>query len=297
MPIEQLLHVFRNTPIGRETLLHSCHFCNQTGALLNVYVPQKAQFLMYFENRVVTVDLDESYLRSPETALRNAKEIIHSMGTEAFYLEPRIEATYNTPNIPMYFQYMCCPRSMSDVSSKIGMGHLGPRVRRLIQNASFPVLLASSCFRPWKQLAVLYGGSRNAFRALEWGLRLRALSGMPLHVYTYLGGEQPEYHESVMEGYDLGVPISDIRKHWTFFQEGSFEDKLLSIPNDALLIMGAYGHGLVKDMIFGSKLEMIQKEMPNSILIVGPHCIRQDHIASNPKRPIEGAGSYPEGIS
>ncbi|MCP4108404.1 MAG: universal stress protein, partial [Desulfobacteraceae bacterium] len=36
----QLFHIFRNTPLGRETLLQSIYFCNKVGASLTVYIPK-----------------------------------------------------------------------------------------------------------------------------------------------------------------------------------------------------------------------------------------------------------------
>ena len=64
---ERLLHVFRNTPLGRETLLQSLYFCKTLDVSLQVYVPQSTQFLIYFDHDAVQVDLDGSYLTSPAT--------------------------------------------------------------------------------------------------------------------------------------------------------------------------------------------------------------------------------------
>ncbi len=35
----------------------------------------------------------------------------------------------------------------------------------------------------------------------------------------------------------------------------------------------AHGHGVAKDLVFGSKLELIQSELPNPMVIVGPSAI------------------------
>ncbi len=57
---------------------------------------------------------------------------------------------------------MCCPRSISDMSSKIGLGYIGPRVRRIVKSARFPVLITSPAYREWQRIAVFFGGSTNA---------------------------------------------------------------------------------------------------------------------------------------
>ena len=88
MPFE-LLHIFRNTPFGRETLMQSAFFCQQMGMPIDIYVPRESQFLMYFEHGVVTVDLDRSYLRSPESAHDHAREIVESLGLSKSRAETR----------------------------------------------------------------------------------------------------------------------------------------------------------------------------------------------------------------
>ena len=60
---ERLLHVFRNTPLGRETLLQSIYFCKTLDVGLQIYVPQAIQFLMYFDHDFATRSIMEDYLR------------------------------------------------------------------------------------------------------------------------------------------------------------------------------------------------------------------------------------------
>ena len=38
-------------------------------------------------------------------------------------------------------------------------------------------------------------------------------------------------------------------------------------------IARAYGHSLVKELLFGSKMETLQSWMPNNMLLIGPNCI------------------------
>lgn len=265
----QLLHIFRNTPFGRETLLESAYFCKTLEKELVVYIPKTSKFLMYFENDVVQVDLDASYLTSPETAREHATSIIRSSGLEPVFLEPKDYTASTLPDIATHFDYMCCPRSIVDLSSKIGLGYIGPRVRRIVQNAPFPVYIPNPVFKEWKSLAVLFGGSVNAVKAIRLGLKLRELSGYPLRVFTQLEGESKSNHEQVIKQNGLEEAV----KEWTIFEEGKFNTNLYEVPHNALVILGAYGHGLIKELAFGSKMEIVQTELPNSMLIVGPHCM------------------------
>jgi len=76
----KLLHIFRNTPFGREMLLGSSYFCKKTGVSPVIYIPEYLKFLMYFENDVVQVDLDKSFLKAPGTAKEHAVDIGRAQG-------------------------------------------------------------------------------------------------------------------------------------------------------------------------------------------------------------------------
>ena len=52
---------------------------------------------------------------------------------------------------------------------------------------------------------------------------------------------------------------------------GEFAQNLYDLPHDALVLSGAYGHGLIKNMLFGSKVEITQATLTNNMLVSGPH--------------------------
>jgi hypothetical protein len=268
----QLLHIFRNTPLGRELLLQSAYFCRNLGVLPVIYVPRHTKFLMYFENDVVQVDLDSSYLRAPETAVEHAAEIIRYQGLlEPKFLEPKNFTASTLPDLPVNFDFMCCPRTVSDLSSKIGLGYIGPRVRRIINAARFPVLIGCSVYEAWQSIAVFFGGSANAVKALRLGFRLARMTGFPLDVFTQEGRRRRDYYEGVIEKEGLGPDMDRYARQWKVYDGGDFIDNIYDVPYNALVVAGAYGHGVVKEMLFGSTLEKIQSHLPNNLLIVGPN--------------------------
>jgi hypothetical protein len=55
------------------------------------------------------------------------------------FFDPKDFTASTLPDIPSNFDYMCCPRSIVDLSTKIGLGYIGPRVRRIVKHATFPV--------------------------------------------------------------------------------------------------------------------------------------------------------------
>ncbi|MEA1900717.1 MAG: universal stress protein, partial [Thermodesulfobacteriota bacterium] len=267
----QLFHIFRNTPLGRETLLQSIYFCKKVGASLIIYIPEFTKFLMYFENDVVQIDLDNSYLTSPETALKHAKELLDQGKIKARFLEPKNFTASTLPDISTNFDFMCCPRSISDLSSKIGLGYIGPRVRRIVNSARFPVLITSPVFKKWRSIAVFFGGSANAVNALKLGFRISRASEMPLSVYTHMENASKESYEEIIKNENLEEEMDHYVTEWHMFERGKFEENIYDVPHYALVVLGAYGHGLIRNIFFGSKMEKIQSIITNNLLIAGPN--------------------------
>jgi hypothetical protein len=265
-----LLHIFRNTPLGRETLLQSTYFCQRMGVLPVVYIPETTKFLMYFENDVVQVDLDASYRAHPETAVAHVRQLEKETQIRIELYKPQNFTASTLPDIPTNFEFMCCPRSISDLSSKIGLGYIGPRVRRIVQAARFPVLMTSPIYKPWQRIALFFGGSANAVKALGLAIRIAKVTGMPLDIFTQVGKKSPSQYRRIIAEQELEKPLESVLNDWRFFKKGRFEDNLYHVPHDALVVLGAYGHGLIKDIMFGSMMEKIQSTIANNLLIAGP---------------------------
>ncbi|BBO71856.1 hypothetical protein DSCA_57860 [Desulfosarcina alkanivorans] len=265
-----LLHVFRNTPLGRETLMQFLYFCRTLAVGLTIYVPDAVRFLMYFDLDAVQVDLDRSYLNEPETAVDRVLALASEAGLKPRLLRPKNRTASDLPDIPTHFAFMCCPRSVSDLSSKIGLGCIGPKVRRIIRSADFPVLLSSPVFKPWKSVPVLFGGSDSALNAFRSGIEISRRSGYPLDFFIQLE-QDPGYYEGRLREACLEKAVALYCRDRYQFAGGEFVHNLYDLPHDALVLSGAYGHGLIKNMLFGSKVERAQATLTNSMLVSGPH--------------------------
>ena len=269
----QLFHIFRNNPFGRETLLQSIYFCKKVGASPVVYIPKFTKFLMYFDNDVVQIDLDSSYVSSPDTAVAHATELLEQGGLSARFFDPKHFTATTLPDIHTDFDYMACPRSISDLSTKIGLGYIGPKVRRIVNSARFPVLITSPVYKEWDRIAVFFGGSANAVNALKLGFRICRETGLPLDVFTYVGKISLESYRQVIKDENLEKEMDYFVNKWHVFEKGNFEENLYEVPHTALVVLGAYGHGLIKNFVFGSKMEKIQSSISNNLLIVGPNYV------------------------
>lgn len=272
---DQILHIFRNTPFGREVFLQSLYFAKKTDTSPKVYIPRSRQFLMYFKNTVVTVDLDNAFLRSPETAREHAEEMINHTGFEPDFLIPESFTSGSVPALPVDFTYMCCPRSISDLSTKIGLGYIGPKVRSIIKNCTFPVLIPSPVYKEWKSISVFFGGSNTAVKAVQLGIHISQTSGFPFHIFTQAENHPQAYYQEILKKNNLFKLIEKQEVKWRFFDKGKFEENLYDVPHDSLVVVGTLGHSLVKEVLFGSKAETLQTILPNNLLLVGPNYVPQ----------------------
>jgi hypothetical protein len=163
---------------------------------------------------------------------------------------------------------LVCPRSISNLSSKIGLGYIGTKVRSIVNAANFPVLVASHVYKPWKNIVVFFGGSGNAFNALKLGFRIQNITHFSLKLFTY-AETSPEIYQKEIAGQGLEDELHRRVEDWQFFESGNLTDYLYHVPHDALVILGAFSHGLIRDVMFGSKMEKIQTSITNNLLIVG----------------------------
>jgi len=263
-----ILHIFRNTPFGRETLLQSAYFCRRLRLPLSVYVPKFKRFLFYFDPEVVQVDLDDSYLIDPATAKEHIRETLALHQVKHSLVKPATKSASDLPDLPIHFSLMTCPRSMSDDTRKISLGMIGSKVRRIVQAAHFPICLPAPVFKPWTRLAVLYGGSDNAAGALRLALEINRICNAPLQIFSQ--GDRGEFETQLMA---QGFPAEQIESFdWQFFGEGDIVEQFYRIPHDALVLLGAYGKGSILETLFGSTMEKVQSGLPNSLVVVGPKC-------------------------
>jgi hypothetical protein len=129
--------------------------------------------------------------------------------------------------------------------------------------------MTSPVFKPWKSVAVLFGGSESALNALRSGLKISERSGYPLDLFVQLERDE-DYYESRIRDAGLEDALERHCRHRYRFAGGDFSHNLYALPHDALALSGAYGHGLINNLIFGSKMETAQNTLTNNMLVSGP---------------------------
>jgi hypothetical protein len=266
------LHIYRNTPYGREVLLQSIYFAQSLNLDLQIYIPRHAKFQIYFENQAILATLDSSFFRDPGTALSNAHCILQETGFAANFFEPAEYSASNLPDLPSDLMFMTCPRSITDISSKIRLGYIGSKVRAILLAATFPVLIPCQVFKEWTSVLGMFGGSVNGVKALKLGVNISQFTGLPLDILTQAESNKSQAdYEQVIKDRGLSQAVQSRLRNWHFFEGGNFRDNLFQVPHRALIVMGLFRHSLVRDILFGSTAETVQETMPNNLLLVGPN--------------------------
>lgn len=269
----RLLHIYRNSPLGRETLLQSIHFCKTLNLSLCIYIPESKRFLICCgsENSALPIDLDESYFISPESARPHAKELAKNTGTKANWIIPEKDTAKNCPKIQSSFEFMCCPRCIKAPLSKLSIGYIDALVRKIINTAQFPVLIPGPLYKPWKRIAVFFGGSSSALNALKLGLQICRVSGLSMDIFTQIeeGGNKKNIQNTI-DNHSLRNQIDEAIDKWHRFRNGDFASNIYNVSHDALVVLGGFHSKKYRN--FSSKMEKIQSVLPNNLLAVGPNC-------------------------
>lgn len=267
----RLMHIYRNTPFGRETLLQSIHFCKTLNIYLSVYIPESRRFLLRVgcHNSSLPIDIDKSFLISPETALLHARELTKNEGVNPDWIRPRFDTEKYCPKIQDSFEFMCCPRCIKEPLSKLSIGYIDSSVRKIINAAPFPVLIPSLVYRPWKRIAVFYGGSESALNAVKLGLQISRVSGLPMDIFTQIEDGEDVNIKNDINKRSLKKQIDAAINKWHWFSRGKFINNLYNVSHDALVVLGGFHSKMYRN--FSSKMEKIQSVLPNNILAIGPN--------------------------
>ncbi len=263
MWLGRIFHVFRNTPNGRETLGAAARLCRATGLQLHLWIPEETRFALQLENDLVEIPLDDSYRVDPETAREHAISVLSRFDVAPHWAESTHLLASTMPVIQARYHLMSCPRVLSTAP----VGALGNRVRQLVRMAPFPIAIFPSPAPPWDRLAVFFGGSSHALRALAWARWLADHSDLPLEVITHDEGNAVERCAAALE--EAGL-LEEIQPVWRRLKAPSFHALLWEVAPTSLVVAAAFGHAGVKARLFGSRTEILQAHLPNSLLLVGP---------------------------
>jgi nucleotide-binding universal stress UspA family protein len=137
--------------------------------------------------------------------------------------------------------------------------HLGSNLERVIRSSHKPVLVASRAFKPVQRFLVAYDGGPSVIKAIEEIARNKVFADLDCELLR-VGTETAEL------GAQMETSAGQLReagyKVQTKFEPGKPETVIArEVASDAydLLVMGAFGHSRIRNLIIGSTTtEMIR---------------------------------------
>lgn len=137
--------------------------------------------------------------------------------------------------------------------------HLGSNLERVVRSSQKPVLVASRTFRPIKRFLIAFDGGNSAWKAIEYVSNLDCFTDLQCHVITVSGGSSSNtsnLERATKAMNDAGYQVTSEVLHGE--PETVIAEKVEKGDYD-LLLMGAYGHSRIRNLIIGSTTtEMIR---------------------------------------
>lgn len=149
-------------------------------------------------------------------------------------------------------------------------GILGSSVERMVRASVKPCLVTPETFRQIRRMLIAYDGSDESTKALRAGLALAPPLGVDVTITTVaaLGGEDAAseiLHKAKQQAHDAGVEAQLEVLH------GDPEAQILQVRETIgadLIVMGAYGHTRIRELILGSTTSHVLRKSEVPVLLV-----------------------------
>ena len=148
-------------------------------------------------------------------------------------------------------------------------GLLGSSVERMVRASVKPCLVTPVKFQPVTHMLIAYDGSAESSKALRAGLALAPVLGVKVTITTVatLGGEDAAseiLRNAKQQALDGGVNAHVELLH------GDAEAEILQVRETVgadLVVMGAYGHTRIRELILGSTTSHVMRKATVPVLL------------------------------
>lgn len=149
------------------------------------------------------------------------------------------------------------------------LGHLGSNLERVVRAIDRPCLVAARTFKPIQRILIAYDGGKSSRRAIGY------LTGSPafkdLEIRLILASERPENADVIeaLEWAEKELASAGLKADCRIV-EGEAEEVITSaVASDDihLLIMGAFGHSRIRNLIIGSTTTAMIRDCKIPVLL------------------------------
>jgi len=137
-------------------------------------------------------------------------------------------------------------------ASNFDMEHLGSNLERVVRSTKKPVLVASRAFKPVKKVLIAFDGGSSSIKAVEHIVGSEVFAGLEC-VLIQVGSDTASNHKP------LWGAVAALREagftaesRVIAGQPESVISETIEAEDFDLLVMGAYGHSRIRNLIIGS---------------------------------------------
>ena len=150
---------------------------------------------------------------------------------------------------------------------------LGSVAESVTRNSGKPVLVTPANFTEIGSMALAYDGSPSASKALSLSLELSRQNAWPLSVIIITSDEKKAASlttqlEEANKKAPEASPTADCK---TIILSGKESDEIIKFINEGsvkLMVMGAYGHNRLRELLLGSTTSQVVRKSPVPVLLI-----------------------------
>ncbi len=146
-------------------------------------------------------------------------------------------------------------------------GHLGSNLERVIRHCRHPVLVASLATWPMKRFVLAFDGGPSALKAVGYAAAQPLLKKMECHLLC-VGRTGPKHETALREAESkLAEAGYQVRAEQLPGDPDDVITEAVERENADLLVMGAYGHSRIRQMIVGSTTSAMIRQTKRPVLL------------------------------
>lgn len=153
-------------------------------------------------------------------------------------------------------------------SAQFARAHLGSKIERVLRASKKPILIAPETVGDIAQIVVAYDGSASAKRALDLAISSPLFQGLEPHIV--MAGSDNERNRTELDTVHSQFKESN-RPVTVSLVNGAPETVIPAYMNnnaDSILVMGAYGHSPLRNLIVGSTTTAMIRTVDAPVLLI-----------------------------
>ena len=147
-------------------------------------------------------------------------------------------------------------------------GHLGSNLERVVRASEIPVLVAARAFKPIGKVLLAFDGGPSSMKALDHIASSPVFAGLEVHVASAHADESQAQQRLAIAEAALQKAGFAPQLHIVNWPVDQALAGLIEANGFDLLVMGAYGHSRIRNLVIGSTTEQMVRGCKVPIILM-----------------------------